>query len=194
MRAALVQAESRTTSQSPGRRRTKVCSVACMSTPGSAAVGDRLTYLNDHLAGAKTALEILDHLIATATDDHRPFLTGIKEEISQDRDTLQRLLERLGGHQSAVRQIGGWIAGQAGRLKLLLDDPSRGALEHFEALELLTIGIHGKRLLWRALGHSNIQEFRDIDFVALEQRATDQHDRVDAARLAASRRVIADVS
>jgi hypothetical protein len=164
-----------------------------MSTPGSAAVGDRLTYLNDHLAGAKTALELLDHLIAKAADDDRRFLTGIKDEISHDRDTLLGLLERLGGQSSGVRQIGGWVAGQASRLKLLFDDPARGALERFEALELLTIGIHGKRLLWRALGHSNIREFRDIDFVALEQQATDQHDRVDAARLAAAQRVIAEV-
>lgn len=165
-----------------------------MTRSEGATVGHRLTYLNDHLAGAKTALELLDHLIAKAADDDRRFLTDIKDEISQDRDTLQRLLERLGGQSSGVRQIGGWVAGQASRLKLLFDDPTRGALQRFEALELLTIGIHGKRLLWRALGHSNIHEFGDIDFVALEQRATDQHDRVDAARLAAAQRVIAGVS
>ena len=40
------------------------------------------------------------------------------------------------------------------RLKLPLDDPSEGALYLFEALEVLSLGIEGKRGLWQALASS----------------------------------------
>ena len=36
-------------------------------------------------------------------------------------------------------------------VKLRLDDPSGGALHRLEALEAVSVGIEGKRLLWRAL-------------------------------------------
>jgi hypothetical protein len=157
---------------------------------------DTLTaYLNDHLAGSTAALELLEHMCGTASaPGDREFLTGLSGEIAEDRQTLEDIVRRVGGHQSAVRQIGGWIAEKAGRLKLMLDDPSGGALKRLESLELLALGIHGKQALWRALASvaPMVPQLADLRFLELEARAVDQHARVEARRVEAARAALAD--
>jgi hypothetical protein len=58
-------------------------------------------------------------------------------------------------------------------------------LGHFEALELLTLGIQGKRVLWKALAvvAPYYASWVIYDFKALEQRAIEQRDRVETKRL-----------
>jgi hypothetical protein len=53
------------------------------------------TYLNDHLAGSVAALELLDHLIDSHEEPDRAVLRELRNEISQDRQVLQRLLADL---------------------------------------------------------------------------------------------------
>ncbi len=157
-------------------------------TPGPLA-----TYLNDHLAGSTAALQLLDHLVETAgTPAERQFFTTIRAEVADDRATLEDLTRRIGDGPSTLRHIGGWLAEKASRLKLMLDDPSGHTLKELEALEMLTLGIHGKRGLWRALGEVStvVPALAVVDLLRLEERADDQHARVEARRLDAARRVL----
>lgn len=148
------------------------------------------TYLNDHLAGAVAGLQLVDHLIGSAgAPSDAAFFRELREEIAEDRATLETLLERVGGRESGVRQLGGWIAEKVGRLKLVMDDPTRGTLERLEALEILVLGIHGKQLMWRALGAVTIPGLEGTDFQHLERRAVDQRDKVEARRLEVARQL-----
>lgn len=152
-----------------------------------------VTYLNDHLAGSTAALQLVDHLVETSTiSDERKFLTTLREEIAEDRATLEDLVRRTGDRPSALRDIGGWLAEKAGRLKLKLDDPSGDKLKELEALEILVLGIHGKLSLWRALAlvAPAMPQWGHVDFSRLERRAEQQHEHVEARRLGAVRRLL----
>jgi hypothetical protein len=145
------------------------------------------TYLNDHLAGSATALQLLEHLTKTSgTAEEKQFLATLHADISEDRDVLEGLLEKAGSRESGMRQVGGWLAAKIGELKLAVDNPSGGTLDRFQALEILALGIHGKRALWRALDAAakHLPEIQGLDLRRLEGRARDQHDRVEMRRLA----------
>lgn len=149
-------------------------------------------YLNDHLGGATAALQLLDHLAdSAASTAEKGFFQGLHAEISEDLDILSGLIEKTGKPPSGLRQAGGWIAAKLGQLKLAADNPTAGTLDYFEALEVLSLGILGKRALWRALatiGH--LPELQGLDIPRLEQRAVDQFDRVESRRLAAAREAL----
>jgi hypothetical protein len=150
-----------------------------------------VTYLNDHLGGSAAALQLLEHLVDREPGESKAFFAGLLEDVSADRATLEDIIHRL-GDSSAVRVMGGWLLEKANRVKLMWDDPSGNALKELEALELLQIGIHGKASLWRALRRVSprIAALRDVDFRRLEQRADEQHARVEARRLASAERVL----
>jgi hypothetical protein len=149
------------------------------------------TYLNDHLSGSSAAIQLLDHLIDSAPDEEeRAFFRGLHAEVSADQRTLERILEESGGQSSTLRRAGGAVMDWLGRLKLTLDDPSYRQLSHLEALEMLALGILGKRSLWRALAAAGHTTMHNHDFAALERSAEDQHQAVEARRLDAARRVL----
>ncbi len=144
------------------------------------------TYLNDHLGGATAALQLLEHLAGSADDPvDKQFFKSLHEEISLDRDVLTGLIAKTGREPSTLRQAGGWLAARFGQLKLALDNSKAGNLDYFEALEVLALGILGKRSLWRALSTvSQLPELQGLDLSELERRALEQHDRVEARRVA----------
>jgi hypothetical protein len=151
------------------------------------------TYLNDHLAGSVAAVELLERLIDhDQTADVRPRLVKLRDDIAADQRALQQVLRGAGGEESTLRQLGGWLAEKANRLKLLFDDPGRGALEQLEAFEVLMLGIHGKGALWRALtsAGSAFPAPPGIDFGVLARRAHDQHEIVEQLHLEAARRLL----
>jgi hypothetical protein len=154
------------------------------------------TYLNDHLGGSVGALELLDHLAGTAsTSDARQFFTTLREEIAADQETLWDLLRRLGGTESAVRQAGAWLAEKFAKVKLRVDDVVGGRLRPLEELEALALGIQGKLALWIALEavSDRVAGLREMDFPQLQQRARDQHAKVEVRRLAAARESLIDL-
>ena len=153
------------------------------------------TYLNDHLGGATAALQLLEHLAdSAATSDERAFCRTLHAEISEDRAVLEKLIERTGSQPSGFRQVGGWVAAKLTELKLAADNPARGTLDRLQALEMLALGILGKRALWRALGQlRHLPEVQPLDLPRLEQRAQDQHDRVEERRVLAARRALSPV-
>lgn len=151
------------------------------------------TYLNDHLAGSVAAVELLDRLIDHASmEDLREPLAALRKDIAADKQTLEDILHQIGGQTSTVRSFVGWLAEKGGQLKLLFDDQERGKLGRLEALEILQLGIHGKRGLWTALRavQPQVPNLRGVDFERLEKRAEEQHAQVEALRVESARRVL----
>jgi hypothetical protein len=141
-------------------------------------------YLEDHLAGATFGVELVDAL----EHDHGGSELGrqaavLKSEIKADQAKLREILDRVGATPSTAKGAISWIAEKATRLKLRRK--SHGDLGTFETLETLALGILGKEKLWQALRATtaNDARFAGIDLVALEQRARDQHQLVEAYRL-----------
>src|SRR5258705_6682531 len=106
------------------------------------------TYLNDHLAGAQAALEIVSLLRELGDSD---LWRQIEVEINEDRHELEGLILRMGSAPSAIRRAAAWTAEKLAELKVRVDDPSGGLLRRLELIEALAIGIDGKRALWTAL-------------------------------------------
>ena len=147
------------------------------------------TYMKDHLAGARVALDLLHALTTAAADpEWRRFFSVLHSEIDEDKRTLERLLHDLGGGRGVVRQAAGRVAARAGRLKLQIDDPAQGTFERFQSLEALALGSQGKLALWRALDEiaPGLPALRTVDLHRLMGRAEDQYARVEGRRLEAA--------
>jgi hypothetical protein len=146
------------------------------------------TYLNDHLAGSVTAIEILDHLAEEATDI-RPFLARLKMDIEADRQELVNLMAVLDIPQSRIRKVSGWLAEQFVEAKLEVDDQSGGLLRRLERLEALALGIDGKLALWHTLEAAASEDTRlqRLDYSRLAQRAREQRANVETLRIEAAR-------
>ena len=143
------------------------------------------TYLSDHAAGARGAVQLLEYL-----RDHQEgdavgrFATALLADVESDRAVLVELLDRTGKRGTAKLKEGiSTIAEKFTHLKL------RGygteGLGTLLALESLEMGIEGKRGLWSALAAAAPGDTRlhGIDYERLIQRAREQHDRVDKMRL-----------
>ena len=155
------------------------------------------TYLNDHLAGAVVALELLEYLEkahpGTAT---ARFAAGLRADIAADRQELVDLMGRLHASASAPRKAAAWLAEKMTELKLRVDDPAGGALRCLEVLDAVSVGIEGKRLLWRALAAAaaDTPALRGPDYGCLEQRAQEQRQRAEPVRLEAARAALGTTS
>ena len=148
---------------------------------------DLSSYLNDHLAGAVGALELLDRLIKTYQGKPlERFFAELRGEIDADQKKLQELIDRLD-----LRKARCWVLGKFSRPKIQLSESSEGEMGLFLALEALALGITGKRSLWRALAVASetVPQLRALDYSELESRAIEQHDRVEAKRLEVAREV-----
>lgn len=151
------------------------------------------TYLNDHLSGSEAALELLDHV--STTHGGQPaarFAAELRGEIAADRQELESLMARLDVPRSHLRTMAAWLSEKLARLKLRADDRSDGPLHLLEVWDALSVGIEGKRLLWRALAEAATRrpELTGPDYRRLEGRAEDQRRRVETTRLEAAREAL----
>lgn len=146
------------------------------------------TYLQDHLAGAELAIEMLRALAEEHQDTPLgPFAAGLVREIEQDRATLHQLADRVGEGSSPLKDATAWVGEKLSRLKL--HSKVSGPLGTLEALETLGLGILGKAALWRALDQIAASDARlqGVDYADLTGRALAQHGQVEARRLDAAR-------
>jgi hypothetical protein len=148
------------------------------------------TYLNDHLAGSVTAIELL----TTLADKHtgtplEAFAATLRAEIEADQRELKTLIDKVGFGPGVVRTAVAWLAEKAAGLKLAADDPAGAELRLLESLEVLSLGIEGKRCLWLSLqaASSVNPALRGPDYSHLVRRAENQRTRTEAARLDAAR-------
>jgi hypothetical protein len=146
------------------------------------------TYLNDHLAGSTTAIELLDR-VADIYRDIAPAVTALRDEIDADRAELRTLLESLDVSESRTRKVGGWLAEKVTQLKFRIDDHSAGSLRLLESLEAVALGVDGKLALWNVLEAvcPSIPPLQNLDYKRLISRADDQRKRLEALRLEAGK-------
>jgi hypothetical protein len=142
-----------------------------------------ITYMHDHLAGARFAIELLK----TLREDRenvalRTLAEELHYEIEEDRQLLERLADKIGQPQNKIKEGAAWLAQKASLWKLGSDDSQ---LSIFEALETLSLGIMGKLALWRALRVLQPDEpiLFETDFEMLCQRAEKQFFRVERLRI-----------
>jgi hypothetical protein len=143
-------------------------------------------YLNDHLAGAVAALELIEGRREEYQDEPLgTFFGTLKVDIEADKQTLCQIMRSLGIEESTVRQTGAWAAEKVARARLKLAGDEPGLVL---ALEGLIMGIHGKRMLWRSLAVANVPNTSGWDFEQLRRRAEDQIERAEIQRIQAAQR------
>ena len=155
------------------------------------------TYLDDHLAGAVAALEVLEHLEkAHAGAPVARALSELRTEVDADREALQSLMTQLRVTESKPRKAAAWLAERLASLKLRLDDSGDGAFRLFESLEVVSLGIEGKLALWRTLAAVApvLPDVGSLDYETLMLRAAEQRERAEGMRLRAAQTAFAGVS
>ena len=143
-----------------------------------------VTYVNDHLGGARVALQLLEAMRDQHDDKNfRDFAEVMLPEIQKDDHTLRLIADKIGCGPSTFKEVGGWLLEKAARLKLGHTGTTDFAM--FESLELLVLGIQGKLCLWRALLVASRMDsrLREFDFEALLARANQQYEEVEDRRL-----------
>jgi hypothetical protein len=160
----------------------------------SSADADRFLaiYLNDHLAGATLGVELARRLRASNQGDAEmggPLAT-ICKELEADRDTLERLMERLEVGRDPVKPVLAKVAERLGRLKLNGRLLGYSPLSRVLELELLTGLVGGKLQLWNALEQSFGETLDGFDFQGLAARADSQGRRLEDLHPAALQRAL----
>jgi len=153
------------------------------------------SYLNDHLAGSISALELIAHWV----DAHKgealgSFFAETEREIKADQDTLRDVMRTLGVEESKMRQAGAWVAEKIGRARLIIAGDEPGSLGLVLTLEGLIMGVTGKKLLWRTLATAKLSRLNSYNFEQLQRRAEQQVERIEAERISAVRQAFAEAS
>ncbi|WP_405015046.1 hypothetical protein [Kitasatospora sp. NBC_01539] len=109
-------------------------------------------YLNDHLTGAFGGAALARRMADTHGEDSRAAeLRTLAREVEEDRDTLVRIMRRLGVPVHRYRTWIGLAAERIGRLKPNGTLVHRSPLSDLVELEAMRTGVEGKAALWRAL-------------------------------------------
>ena len=146
-------------------------------------------YLNDQLALGVGWRE----LARRAAKANRGTETGAALErvataVAEDVETFAEIMARLGHRRNRVK-TGLAVAGErAGRLKLNGRLGSYSPLSRFVELDVLVMGIEGKKILWENLADLAGLRGRlpDVDFDELVARAERQRDELEPHRRAAA--------
>jgi hypothetical protein len=146
------------------------------------------TYLHDHLGGAQVAIELLeamrDRSKGTSLSE---FAASLLTDVLADRDTLHGVMEKAGSGSNVLKELTGWLAEKATRLKFgkASGHKSGDDFATFEALEFLALGVRGKWSLWRALAAAapSNPQLSGYDFEDLASRAESQYQRLEKWRL-----------
>jgi hypothetical protein len=134
-------------------------------------------YLNDHLAGATAGLELARRALgANRGADFEAPLERLAAEIAEDRDALVDVMGRLGVARDPLKVWAGWAAEKWGRLKLNGRISGYSPLSRVVELEVLALGVEGKRAMWRALARICDDDARlaGVDLDGLVRRAERQ--------------------
>jgi hypothetical protein len=147
-------------------------------------------YLNDHLAGAWLGRQIASRALGqNAEEPVGDFLRVLVHEIEEDRESLLRVMGLLGIRQDPLKPVAMWAGERLGRVfkfngHLLRYSP----LSRLEELELLSLGVEGKRLMWRTLEvlAETDDRLKGFDVATLIKRAEAQRDELERYRLEAA--------
>ena len=148
--------------------------------------GDKLAslaaYLREHLTGSDAAIQVVGRLrlIHAGTQEGRLF-ASLYDEFREERDVVRGLLGQIDASPLSVKRL----AGQAsGAVLSLAAGGERGDLSLFRTLEGLSVGVQGKRCMWRALqsllGDQPIPSARSL--AGLEAMAVRQWEAIEERR------------
>jgi hypothetical protein len=161
-----------------------------VSSAAHAAVETTLSsYLNDHLAGSRAAIHLVESIQAENEGTPLGDLMGrLGAAIESDRHTLEGLMTRLGIEPSSAKQAAGWMLERLSRLRFAEKVTGSAATSRLMQLETLSIGIEGKRLLWKALKELTqaAAGSEGVDFDSLIARAESQRQEIEPFRLEAA--------
>ena len=141
-----------------------------------------IAYLRDHLSGSDMAVRVVHRLASTyqATEDGMLF-RRLSRELEEDRSVVRALLRQLGASGRSMKRIAGYASGA---VLSVTAGGEPGDLSLFRTLEALSIGVQGKRCLWRAL--QNLRPVpptvHGMDFVELEAKAVRQWEAIEERR------------
>ena len=146
-------------------------------------------YLNDHLAGATGGAQLARR--ALRANRGTPFeaaLERLATEIEEDRAALADVMDRLGVARDPLKVLAGWSAEKLGRAKLNGRITGYSPYSRVLELEMLALGVEGKRALWRALERVAGADARltGVDLPALAGRADAQRRLIERQRLRAA--------
>ena len=147
------------------------------------------TYLNDHLAGATAGVDLAGEIASdTEGTPVAAAMRQLAEDIEADRKVLEGLIATLGLEQHTVKQAAAWMAEKMSRLRLNRVSAGSHQLAVLMSLEMLSIGVEGKRCLWQALEEITSKEpaVAALDLATLEKRAAAQQDVLETYRRAAA--------
>jgi hypothetical protein len=142
-------------------------------------------YLNDHLAGSTVALELAKRTArSNRGSSYEQTLARMTSEISEDRQALEGIMNRLGVGKDRAKLTVAWCAEKLGRAKLNGRLTGYSPLSRLVELEMLALGVQGKLLLWQALGQSHGDDPRltGVDLQMLQDRARSQHQELESQR------------
>ena len=144
-------------------------------------------YLNDHLAGATLAVELVRRASGEyAGTELGGFLARLATEIAEDREALRRVMDAAGARPDMAKIAVAWVGEKAGRLKLNGRILGRSPLSPVGELETRAIGITGQLLLWRLLRERQLPGSAAVDLDDLIARAERQREEVEQHRIAAA--------
>ncbi len=143
-------------------------------------------YLQDHFAGATAGADLARRAAGSNRDDegYGAPLWELAGEIDEDRDSLRSLMDQLHVRADRVKQLAAWTGEKVGRLKLNGHLFTYSPLSRLEELELLALGVTGKRALWQTL-HLLAQQEPRLSTQELERlisRADEQLEKIEACR------------
>ncbi len=148
------------------------------------------TYVHDHLAGAVAAITLMRSL--EKEQDGKPvadFLGGLREQIEAEQEQLESISRLLPAATGVPRKVAAWLGEKTLELKLSLDGAGADDFRLFESLEVLSLGIAGKRLLWKtlALASQRNDKLANFDYKRLIALSTEQRRALEPYRLRAAR-------
>jgi hypothetical protein len=143
-------------------------------------------YLNDHLAGSAAAIQLANRCQEQQGDSELGrYLGDLIGEIEEDRHVLERVMTAVGAQNNPVKRAGALGVELLTRLKGYVPVLGSGsAVARLEEIELLSLGVEGKQLLWRLLRELSRSDERlqGFDFTLLEKRAQMQREGLEPFR------------
>jgi len=153
---------------------------------------DLNSYLNDHLAGSVSALELIAHWAETHKGKRLgTFFVEIEKEIKADQDALRDVMSTLGIEESKMRKAGAWAAEKVGRARMIIAGDESGSLGLVLTLEGLIMGVTGKKMMWAAVDAAKLLPGNTYNLEQLKRRAEQQVERIEAERISAVRQAFA---
>ena len=107
-------------------------------------------YLKDHLAGSAAGIDLAQRL--QAQTDGTPLgdvMAGLVADIQADRETLEELMKELDIDQGGLKQAAGKVVEKLARARTDKRVTGDAALSLMMEMESLSLGIEGKRAMWR---------------------------------------------